>query len=391
MDAVLTAMVEDQVGPGEHTRFLIHTVRDILGFDYCLALRSPVFALQLALQALAARADGAETAAGSAPGAGFAVGSGPAGNVSGNVSGAGFAAGSGPAGNVPGNVSGDGAAAGNEADAGIPKGRGVIVSALSPLYYDRVIRGLGLYPIYCDTAADSPLMDREKLEALLEAKPLCVVFHETLGYLPGAEFFEGLGFPVIEDCSQSAGAVLGGRKAGSFGTLAILGLEERDMITAGGGALLFAGSRRDAAPLRALGELPPEYLLPDVNAAMAAVQFREGEKNLARRRELGEAYVRSSLQTRHKRFREAEGLLYNNYAFSLILESGARDVKSYAKKKEIAVEEALELTLAGSGALPSAQCPCASSLTLRTLRFPLYPRLGAAQADRVAKLIMTLP
>ena len=348
MDAVLTTMVEDRIGPGEHTQFLIHTAKEILKFDYCLALRSPVFALQLALQALLAKSV-EETQA------------------------------------VDQDISA------GEGKTGTAKGRGVIISALSPLYYERVIRGLGLFPLYCDTADDSPLMAEEKITPLLAAKPLCIIFPYTLGYLPEAEMLAGLGIPVIEDCSQSSGTMLGEKPAGSFGTLAILGLEEKDMITAGGGALLFASSRRDAAILRALGELPPEYLLPDLNAAMAAVQFREGAKNIARRRELAQAYVQASLQNRHKRFRETEGMEYNNYAFSLVLESGVKDVKSYAKRKEIVIEEAFDATLAGSGAIPSAQCPCASSLALRTVLFPIYPRLGAQAADRVAKLIMTLP
>lgn len=346
---MLTTMVEDQVGPGEHTQFLIHTAKDALKFDYCLALRSPVIALQLALEALLAksRVDGFGTS-----------------------------------------IAGGDTTGGGEA---VPRGKGVIISALSPFYYERVIRGMGLVPLYCDTANDSPLMAEDKITALMAAKPLCIVFHHTLGYLPEAEWLSGLGVPVIEDCSQSAGTVLGEKQAGSFGTLAILGLEERDMITAGGGALLYAVNRKDAALLRSLGELPPEYLLPDLNAAMAAVQFREEAKNLARRKELAQAYIQASMRTRHQRFREAEGLEYNNYAFSLILESGVKDVKSYAKRKDIEVEEAFDTTLAGSGAIPSAQCPCAYSLSLRTVLFPLYPRLGLQSAERVAKLIMTLP
>jgi len=351
MDAVLTTMVEDRVGPGEHTQFLIHTAKEIFGFDYCLALRSPVLALQFALEALLSKSAGEK-------------------------------------------IQHDSPDCENSAENGeekIPRGRGVIISALSPLYYEKVIRSLGLIPLYCDTADDSPLMAGEKITALLEAKPLCVIFHHTLGYLPEAEILGEIDVPVIEDCSQSAGTVLHEKQAGSFGTFAILGLEEKDMITAGGGALLFAANRRDAALLRSLGELPPEYLLPDLNAAMAAVQFRDGVKNLARRKELSSAYVQASLRTRHRRFREAEGLEYNNYAFSLVLESGVKDVKTYAKRKEIAVEEAFDSTLAGSGAIPSAQCPCASSLALRTVLFPLYPRLGAQDAERVSKLIMTLP
>jgi dTDP-4-amino-4,6-dideoxygalactose transaminase len=326
MDAVLTAMVEDKIGPGDHTRLLISTAKEQLGFDFCLALRSPAFALQFALKAL-----------------------------------------------------------------GLEKGQGVLISALSPLYYERVLREMELVPIYCDTSPDSPLIALSKAEAMMSSKPLCMVFPETLGYAAEADYAAELGIPVIIDASASYGGLLGEKKAGSAGTLTILGLEERDMITAGGGALLYAHNRKDAALLRALGEFPPEYTLPDVNAAMATVQIRETEKNLAKRSEIAEAYVKASLQTRHKRFSQNEGFDYNNYAFSLIIETGVKDVKNYAKRKEITVEEAFELSLAGSGVIPSAQCPNASSLALRTVLFPLYPRLGASQAGKVAKLIMTLP
>ncbi|MDR1390684.1 MAG: DegT/DnrJ/EryC1/StrS family aminotransferase [Treponema sp.] len=328
MDAVLTAMVEDRLGPGEHTRFLIHTAREQLGFDYCLALRSPVFALTLALRAVCAGANDRKN---------------------------------------------------------------VVLSALSPLYYEQVIQQLGLTPLYCDTDSDQPLVSSGRLQSLLEFKPACVIVHHALGYQLDPELAGSLGIPVIEDCSPSVGGLWAETKAGCSGAFTILGLEERDLITAGGGALLFTGKREYSSQLRSLGELPPEYLLPDLNAAMAAVQFHEMGKNLEKRREIADAYIRASLQTRHKRFALREGQSYNNYAFSLVLESGVKDVKAYAKKKDIAVEEAFEGTLAGSGVIPAAQCPLATSLALRTVVFPLYPRLGASAAEKVAKLIGTLP
>ncbi|MDR0403614.1 MAG: DegT/DnrJ/EryC1/StrS family aminotransferase [Treponema sp.] len=326
MDAVLTVMIEDRIGPGEHTRFLVSTAKEQLGFDFCLALRSPAVALQLALEAI-----------------------------------------------------------------GAERGRGVLISALSPVYYERVLRSMGLVPVYCDTASDLPLMPQSKIEALMSSRPLCMVFHETLGYTGEKNYAELLGIPVIVDTSQSFGSAADGKAAGAAGNLVILGLEERDMITAGGGALLYAHSRRDASPLRALGELPPEYALPDLNAAMAAVQFRESGKNLEKRREIAGVYTKASQRTRHKRFVQNGEFEYNNYVFSLMIETGAKDVKAYAKRKDIVVEEAFDLTLSGSGVIPSAQCPNASSLALRTLLFPLYPRLGSSRAEKVAKLITTLP
>jgi dTDP-4-amino-4,6-dideoxygalactose transaminase len=88
---------------------------------------------------------------------------------------------------------------------------------------------------------------------------------------------------------------------------------------------------------------------------------------------------------------EKRELKYNYYAFPLVLETGMKDVKAYAKKKGIVVESAFEETVAGSDGIPPELYPEAYSLSLRTALFPLYPRLTGAETEKVAKLIMTLP
>ncbi|MDR1899448.1 MAG: DegT/DnrJ/EryC1/StrS family aminotransferase [Treponema sp.] len=329
MDAVLTAMVEDRIGPGEHARSLIHIAREHIRFEYALSLRSPAMALYFALRAL---------------------------------------------------------------EGG--KGQAVIVSALSPRYYATVIEELGLRPLYCDVSPASPCMGKENIEAALpeagEGGVRAVVLHHTLGYEPDTAAVAELGIPLIEDRSQSYGETEEG-KEGAHGVFTILGLEDRDMLTSGGGALLYAMNRRDASALRNYGELPREYCLPDLNAALAAVQFRESARNLGRRKEIAAVYVQASLRTRHKRFVQRDDAEYNNYAFPLILEAGLKDVKAYARKKDIVVESAFDETLINSGAVDSGRCPESYSLSLRTILFPLYPRLRSAEVDRVSKLIGTIP
>jgi dTDP-4-amino-4,6-dideoxygalactose transaminase len=354
MNAVLTALVDDKVGPGEEAKLLVQTAREYLGFDYCLALRSPVLALHIALRALNQEAR-----------------------------------------------------------------KGVVISALSPRYYERVIEDLGLRPIYCDVSPSRAVPGRDTIEPLLGAEKDagCIVLHHTLGFVPDSAAVAELGLPVIEYCSESFGSVpaenAGGAgdgpghagesggappsasgpgkyMPGGAGVFTILGLEERDMLTSGGGALLY-GNRRDASVLRGYGDLPEEYGLPDMNAAMAAVQFREAAKNLQKRKMIAARYLQSSLRTRHKRFLGRDEVEYNNYAFPLILESGMKEVKAYGRKKDIAVESAFEHTLVGSGRVPEECCPEAHSLLLRTALFPLYPRLGAREIEGVERLILTLP
>ena len=335
MDAVLTTMVQDRVGPGELARSLVQIAREHIQFDYCLALRSPATALSLALKAL-----------------------------------------------------------------NLEDGAGVLVSALSPRYYRQVLEELRLRPVYCDVPSGFAVMSAETVAAAIargggDPVPRCVVVNHTLGYVPDTAAICALGLPVIEDCSQSYGTRVGEQRAGSFGALAILGLEERDMLTAGGGALLYAVNRRDASALRALVVFP-EYNLPDLNAAMAIAQFRESARNLEKRKLIGEAYMQPALRTRHKIFAQGEtserqGIEYNYYAFPLILETGMKDVKAYAKKKDIIVESAFDEPIVGSGGIPPELCTEAYSLSLRTALFPLYPRLTGAETEKVAKLILTLP
>ena len=353
MDAVLTAMVEEKIGPGERNRLLIQTAKEQLHFDFALALRSPAVALHLALKALNVRS-----------------------------------------------------------------GQAVIISALSPRYYFQVIEDLHLTSLFCDVTYDFPCMSRETVENAIANKPdgleVCaVVLHHTLGFLPDAGSVAELGIPVIEDISLSYGSrlkLVNSEEAASSedsktkkkasntqqpalnqysGVFCILGLEERDILTSAGGALLFAMNRKDGSLLRNFSAIPDEYCLADINAALAVVQFKELQRNMEKRREIAQVYTQASLRTRHKRFIPLAEDEYNNYSFSLVLEAGLKDVISYARKKEIVIESAFENTIAGLGM--SGNCSVSNSLALRTVMFPLYPRLRSQDIEHVSRLIMTLP
>jgi len=335
-------MVEEKIGPGDRNRLLIQTAKERLNFDFALALRSPAVALHLALKSLNAK-----------------------------------------------------------------PGQAVVISALSPVFYLQVIYDLQLTPLLCDVTYDNPCMNRELIENTIAKKPadieVCaIVLHHTLGFVPDAASVAELGIPVIEDISKSYGywaktdtkkeqennSTPQGEETLIHGIFCILGLEERDMLTSGGGALLFAMSRRDSAALRNFSGIADEYCLPDINAALAVVQFKEVQRNIERRSEIAHAYVQASLQTRHKRFIQTVKNTENYYSFSLILETGLKDVIAYAKKKEILLENAFEKTIAGAGLCDN---PVSNSLALRTVLFPMYPRLRSQDVEHVSRLIMTLP
>ncbi|MDR1231041.1 MAG: DegT/DnrJ/EryC1/StrS family aminotransferase [Spirochaetaceae bacterium] len=341
MTAVLTALVDEKIGPGDGSAQFTAFAKEKIGFEYCLALRSPAIALHQALKML-------------------------------NLS----------------------------------PGDGVLVSGLSPVYYSIVLAGLGLKPVFADVSEVSACIEAETLEKVAEPYK-AIVLHHPLGLLADTGVFADAGVPLIEDISTAFGsrfeAAAGSGTDGDEGksgyeekamlpaAFTILGLEERDMITAGGGALLYAGERRNATVLRNTGGLPPEYALPDMNAVMAAVQMRECEKNIEKRREIAGLYGQSALRGRHRLFALPDNFVYNHYAFGIVIETGMKAVKQYAAKHGVAVESAFENTLAGAEMVNAETCPHCRSLSLRTALFPLYPRLGAKNAEKVAKVITTLP
>ena len=347
MDAVLTCMVDERIGPGEINARLIQTVKEFFGCDGAVALRSPSTALRYALKALA-----------------------------------------------------------------LELGSPVMISALAPSWQIITLEDLGYKPLVLDVDEASGVVTADIVSDGIKAGGRLLLLHETQGILPDMDALLSLGIPVIEDISQSAGAVippalgengqpatdgkgnpLPGRRAGSFGLFTILGLEEHDAVTAGGGAVLMAPGRREWIPLKKFtDEAPLTDLLPDLNCALAWVELREYPKNEAVRKELFMLYQRACMTGHHKLLaRDLDGASAM-CTFPLVLSSSYKDVKQYTDRKEIEVRLAYENSvIALRDEQLSASCIHAKSICLRCVLFPMYPRLTHSETAKIVKVLGTLP
>ncbi|MDR2898129.1 MAG: DegT/DnrJ/EryC1/StrS family aminotransferase, partial [Spirochaetaceae bacterium] len=175
MDAVLTCMVGEKIGPGDLNAQLVQYVREVFGVDGAVALRSPSIALKYIFRAL-----------------------------------------------------------------DLQSGDGVLLSALAPMWQYQTVEELGFRPLVADVSAETGQVTVETVTDAMKGGAKVLILHETLGFMPDIPALLELGIPVVEDISQSVGALLGEKKAGTFGVFSILGLEEQDMLTAGGGAVLMA-------------------------------------------------------------------------------------------------------------------------------------------------------
>lgn len=338
MDAVLTCMVDEKIGPGELNGKLIQQIKDFIKCDGAAALRSPSIALKYALQAL-----------------GFEI------------------------------------------------GKKVMISALAPAWQFQTLVSMGYEPLVLDVDESTGVVSPQIVEDGMKSGGSLIILHETEGIVPDVQAIMRLGIPVIEDISQSAGASValkdddgtdtGERaQAGTFGVFTILGLEERDVITAGGGAVLIAPGRREWVVLKHILEnVPVTDLLPDINCALGWVQVKEYPRNEAARKELFSVYQRACMAGRHKMFARESDEGSTASCFPLVLNSSFKDVRQYTSKKDIEIQLAYEGSVIAMDDSLSEKCIHAKSLFLRCVHFPLYPRLTHAECAKIVKVLGSLP
>ena len=337
MDAVLTCMVDEKIGPGELNAKLITQIKEFIKCDGAIALRSPAIALNYALMSM-----------------------------------------------------------------GLESGSKVMVSALAPAWQYQSLVSLGFEPLVLDVDELNGLVNEQIISEGIKQGGKVLLLHETEGILPNLEEIVKLGVPIIEDISQSAGSAFSmtgddgsatlQKMAGTFGVYSILGLEEKYVITAGGGAVLISPGRREWIVLKKyVDEAPLTDLLPDINAALAWVQVKEFARNEKTRKELFAMYQQACFIGRHKMYARENENGSTACSFPLVLSSSYKDVKQYAAKKDIEINLAYENSIIALKDELSETCIHAKSLYLRCVHIPLYPRLTHAESSKIIKVLSSLP
>lgn len=337
MDAVLTCMVDEKIGPGELNAKLITQIKEFIKCDGAVALRSPAIALKYALMSM-----------------------------------------------------------------GLEANSKVMVSALAPAWQYQSLVSMGFEPLVLDVDEVNGLVNEQIINEGIKQGGKVLLLHETEGILPNLDKIVKLGVPIIEDVSQSAGSTFSmigeddsaqqQKMAGTFGVYSILGLEERDVITAGGGAVLISPGRREWIVLKKyVDEAPLTDLLPDINAALAWVQVKEFARNEKTRKELFAMYQQACFIGRHKMYARENENGSTACSFPLVLSSSYKDVKQYAAKKDIEINLAYENSIIALKDELSETCIHAKSLYLRCVHIPLYPRLTHAESSKIIKVLSSLP
>jgi perosamine synthetase len=277
----------------------------------------------------------------------------------------------------------------------------VILPALSPSLWLRVLMDRGMVPLVADVEPESGTIDAQQVAVLAQKGAKAILVPHTLGVIADIEALRAHGIPILEDASQGLGGRIGELPCGGAADICLVSLDPEDIVTCGGGALVLARQKPAAAALRKTQEGSPLHTpLMDMNAALGISQLAALESFVAARREIALVYGQSLLRSRHASLvqkmqnspgtamLDAENVLSS---FPVALTDGMKEVRQYALKKSVDTAPAFADTIAALEDSPAAHCANARSLVLRCLLFPLYPMLGKRDVEAVCKVLATLP
>jgi len=342
MDAVLTCMVDEKLGPGELNTKLIQTVKEFTGCDGAVAFRSPAIAFSYVVKALDLQPGSSVMISALAPAWHYSA-----------IKNLGFN----PL--VLDVNEEDGLVSVESVQEGLKNGGRLLL----------LHESMGILP---------------NLEQIL-ATGVPVI--EDISHSVGSVY----NFSASEDEPTKPEDLQ--KKAGMIGLYSILGLEANDTVTAGGGAVLIAPKRREWIVLKKVTDEATETdILPDMNSALGFIQLKEFNRNEEIRKSLYDIFKKSLASGKNKTFARSEENPSTIWSFPVVLNGSFKDAKQYASRKEIEIRPAYDgsvISILGDD--EQSKYIHAKSLFLRCVLFPLYPRLGSESATKIAKVLGTLP
>jgi perosamine synthetase len=207
--------------------------------------------------------------------------------------------------------------------AGVEPGDEVLISTLTFIAPVNAVRYIGAYPVLVDCEPLYWQMDPAKVRSFLENE--CVrrdggVYNRASGRRvravmpvhilghpvdmdPLLRTAQEFGLPVIEDATESLGAVYKGRKVGNLGHIACFSFNGNKLITTGGGGMIVSDNSAWMERARYLitqakddpleyihGEVGYNYRLTNVLAALGCAQMEQLNHHIAAKRRIAQVY-----------------------------------------------------------------------------------------------------
>lgn len=285
---------------------------------------------------------------------------------------------------------------------GIGKGDEVITCPNTAFPTACAISSVGAVPVFADIDPASWLIDNKRVIEKLSPRVKAVIPVHLYGYVSDVRSLREMlpeHIPIVEDCAQAHGALLNGKKVGSFGQLSAFSFYPTKNLFAFGdaGAVCTANKEIDECirALRFYGQFEKNNhanygtnsRMDEIQAAFLSVLIGKLDDWIARRREIAKRY-RMGLSCSY--FSLPCEMVDSNPAYHLFpVQVADRDgLKDYLNTKgiETAVHYPVPIHLQPaykSLGHQKGDFPVAESLAKRILSLPIGPHLSDDQIEMV--------
>ncbi len=217
--------------------------------------------------------------------------------------------------------------------AGLVRGSRLVMSALAPAIYVQLAQQRGVVPLLADVDPRSGGVRIDAVQDLLSHGAQAILLTHAAGGRDDPEL-SAADVPVIEEITGRWSEI--GSEAAPRGDVLLLSLEDRSLITAGGGMAVLGRNRRLQRSIAAAAQAQPAGELADINAALALAQLPDAATFVTLRAKQAELFASALATTRHTTF--AAVATAAPMAFPVLVQSGLKEVRQYAAKHGVRTE-----------------------------------------------------
>lgn len=199
---------------------------------------------------------------------------------------------------------------------GVKPGDEVILGEIDWVSSAAAISHLGAKPVFVDVLEDSWCIDPSKIEAAITPKTKVIIAVHIYGNLAEIDKIMAIAkkhnLLLLEDAAESLGSVYKGKKAGSYGDIAIFSFHGTKTITTGEGGMIVTNNSKHIERVRILNshgrdpknnndpevnrtfwmaELGYKFKMSNIEAALGCAQLERLEEILAKKREIFNWYA----------------------------------------------------------------------------------------------------
>lgn len=300
---------------------------------------------------------------------------------------------------------------------GIGQGDEVIVPSFTFISTANAPLFVGAKPVFADIEPISYGLDAEDVEKRITEKTKAIM---PIHYAGGAckdikrlvKLAKEYNLILIEDAAESLGAILEGRKVGSFGDAAMFSFCQNKVITCGEGGIIVTDSKETYEKLKLIRshgrrefgegyfsggkvdyvELGYNFRMPSMIAALGLSQISKIEKIIKWRRE--RAFYYSEMLKHIDHIEPPQELPNSRHVFQMYTikvkknrDSLMRFLKSHGVFCKIYFDPVHRTTLFKHVLNYNCRLPETEQISSKVLTLPLYPHLSKEEQDYVISLL----